>query len=193
MKKWSQDLTTKLQSDRHAQFSEGLEQLGNILGYSASRPKHGAATDCRWRGVHGNIKELITFEAKIEDTPSGEIIASDVGQAHNQMNRAKREYEPLGYLVRGTIVTHLTSITHDAEASAGILKVVEKSAVLELWSRIRTLLSLYRDGWSLENLSARLAATETIRPRLPRAGWLVRVLDGEDRTVTAGQLLAEWS
>jgi len=191
--RWSQALTSKLESNSHQQFTEGLEQLGRILGYSVSRPRHGAATDCRWRGVHGNIKELITFEDKIEDTPSSEIIASDVGQAHNQENRAKGEYEPFGYTVRGTIVTHLTTIRPDAESSAGTIRVIEKDGILELWNRTRTLLSLYRDNWSLDDLSARLAAAETIRPRFPPAGWLIRVLDGTKRTISAVHLLTEWS
>jgi hypothetical protein len=190
--RWSQSLTTKLHSSSHEQFTEGLGELGSILGYSTTRPKHGAATDCRWRGAHGNIKELITFEDKIEDATSSEITTSDVGQAHNQENRAKAEYEPFSYTVRGTIVTHLTTISNDAESSAGTIRVIEKNAILELWDRTRTLLSLYRDGWTLDDLSARSAATEIIRPRLPPAGWLIRVLDGTKRTVSTEQILAEW-
>ena len=32
--------------------------------------------------MFGNARELLTFEAKIEHTPSGTITAADMGQAH---------------------------------------------------------------------------------------------------------------
>lgn len=185
-------ITTKLQSESHAQYQEGLEQLGQILGYHASRPKYQAAPDCQWRGVFGNVREIITFEAKIEQKDSREIASKDVGQAHNQLNRALKEYEKQGYTIRATIVTHLTDLTPDAEASAGTIKILEKAAIFELWDRIRLLLSLYRDNWSLDDISARIAATQTIRSRLPETGWLIRVLDAERRFITAESLLAEW-
>src|SRR5205807_4149632 len=112
---------------------------------------HLAATDCRWRGIFGNAREVITFEAKIEHTPSQQISASDVGQAHNQLARAEREFQSQGYTIRGTIVTHLTQLAPEAASSAGEIKIVEKSAVLELWNRVRMLLNLYRDHWSLDD------------------------------------------
>ena len=34
-------VTSNLQSESHAQYIEGLEQLGQILGYNASRPRYG--------------------------------------------------------------------------------------------------------------------------------------------------------
>jgi hypothetical protein len=192
--RWCQVLTDKLQSVSHEQYREGLEQLGHTLGYNySSRPRHGAATDCQWRGVYGNKKEVITFEAKIEQDTSQQIVASDMGQAHNQLSRAQREYEAQGYIVRAAIITHLTTIAPEAEASAGSIRVLEKTAIFELWNRVRLLLSLYRDGWSLDDLSARLAAAQTIRPRLPTSGWLTRVLNAEERIIAAERLTAEWS
>jgi len=108
--RWCQLLSEKLQAQNHSQYQEGLEILGNTLGYHATRPRYNAATDCRWRGIFGNTKEVVTFEAKIEDVPSNKIIASDIGQAHNQHTRASTEYEPQGYIVSGSIVTHLTEM-----------------------------------------------------------------------------------
>lgn len=191
--RWCQTISQQLQSESHAAYQEGLEQLGNTLGYHASRPKHGAATDCRWRGVFGNAKEVITFEVKIEQTPSQQIVASHIGQAHNQFARAEREYGPQGYTVRGTIVTHLTAVASDAEASAGSIKVLPKTAIFELWTRVRTLLSLYRGGWSLDDISARSSAAASIRARLPATGWLIRALDADERFITTERVLAEWS
>jgi len=98
--RWCCQLSEELQSNHHDQYRQGLEKLGKLLGYDSNKPHHGSATDCRWRGIFGNYKEVVTFEAKIEDIPSGRITASDVGQVHNQIARAKAEYENLGYTSR---------------------------------------------------------------------------------------------
>lgn len=185
-------ISANLQSESHTQYQEGLKKLGETIGYHASRPRHRAAADCQWRGVFGNNREVVTFEAKIEQSNSQQIVASDMGQAHNHLARAVREYEGQGYTVRGTIVTHLTAIAADAEASSGSIKVLEKQAILELWNRVRMLLSLYRDSWSLDDISARLIAARPIQARIPETGWLIRALDAEERFVSADTLLSEW-
>jgi len=190
--RWCQRISEQLHSDSHAAFQEGLEILGDALSYHATRPRYGAAPDCRWRGVFGNTKEVITFEVKIEHGPGQEIVASDVGQAHNQFSRAETEYGQQGYLVRGTIVTHLAAISDNAEASAGSIKVLNKTAVFDLWEMVRTLLSRYRDNWSLEDISARIAAANAIRGRLPETGWLISAIDAEERFITTECLLSEW-
>jgi hypothetical protein len=142
--------------------------------------------------VFGNNKEVITFEAKIEQTRQTAIAPRDVGQAHNQLVRAQGEFGTQGYAVRGTIVTHLNSIEPAADASAGALRVIRKAAMVELWERVRLLLSLYRDRWSLDAMEARRAAAESIRPRLPQTGWLIRALDSPERFVGRERLLGEW-
>jgi hypothetical protein len=190
--KWSDIITADLQSEIHDKYGEGLEKLGQALGYRASRPKYGAATDCRWRGVFGNVKEVITFEDKIEHGESQQIVAHDIGQALIQRTRADGEYGPKGYTVRGTIITHLTSVESSAEASAGDIKVLQKAAIFELWNRLKTLISLYRDNWSLDDIPARLSAAHTIQARLPATGWLIRALDTNGRFIDASHLLAEW-
>lgn len=190
--RWCDSVANLLQSDSHAQYQEGLERLGQALGYHATRPRYGTATDCRWRGVFGNSREVITFEAKIEHSSSQELSAHDVGQAHNQLARALAENEPYGYAVRGTIVTHLTVLARDAEASTGSIKILSKPSILALWERVRLVLSLYRDGWSLHDISARMTTAQSIRARLPATGWLVRAIDIEARFIAAEHLLAEW-
>ncbi len=187
---WCRITTERLTSDRHGQYQEGLERLGQLLGYYAVRPKYAAATDCLWRGVFGNMKEVVTFEGKIEHSPSEQIAASDVGQAHNQQTRADREYP--GYTIRGTIVTHLTSMTPDAENSAGSVKVLEKEAILALWDTVKLLLSQYRDGWSIDDINARRMSAQSIRSHLPKTGWLIRALDIDKRFIDANSLRAEW-
>jgi hypothetical protein len=181
-----------LTSMSHAQYQEGLERLGTILGFSATRPKYGAATDCRWRGVFGNARELITFEAKIEHTPSGTITAADVGQAHVQYARGHAEFGPQGYTVRGTIATHMTQLHGAAVSGVGALKIVRKDAVGALWERVVLLLSQYRAAWSLDDIAARRRAAAALRPKLPSTGWVVRALDAGAPWVASDQLLVEW-
>lgn len=190
--KYCDSITNALESNSHSQFQEGLEKLGFVIGYHATRPRYGAATDCRWRGVFGNSKEVITFEAKIEHNASNDITAHDVGQAHNQLARALAEYEPHSYVVRGTITTHLTRLATDAQASAGPIKIITKSAILALWNRVRLILSMYRDRWSLHDIQARMTAAQLIRPKLPTTGWLVRVIDMDTRFIAEENILIEW-
>ena len=59
--RWSERLTNKLNSSSHGEYQEGLEDLGRLLAYSASRPTYSASTDCRWRGIFGNMREVVTF------------------------------------------------------------------------------------------------------------------------------------
>jgi hypothetical protein len=181
-----------LASDKHAEFCEGLEKLGKLIGYQASRPKYKAATDNRWRGTFGNMKEVVTFEAKVEHSDGKEITPAFVGQGHNQMNRAIAEYQQLGYTVCGTIVTHLEAIEPSGQSSLGSLRIVSKAAVQSLWDRVRLLFSLYRDGWSLDDVSARLAAAAALRPKCPPVGWLVTTVQQDTAFIGAKELLAKW-
>ncbi len=190
--RWCLRLTEQLSSDRHKTYQVGLVTLGDLLAYHATRTEYQASTDCRWRGSFGNSREVITFEAKIEHTPSQHITASDMGQAHIQLARAAAEFQSQGYTVRGTIVTHLTSLGPGVASSAGGIKIVEKQAVLELWNEIRTRLSLYRDQWSLEDIAAREVSAQRIRSGIPEAGWLVRALDADEEVITTEKLCIEW-
>jgi hypothetical protein len=182
-----------LGSESHNEFNEALETLGTVLGFDADRPKYQAATDNRWRGTFGNDKELFAFEVKVEHEDGNEITAYHVGQAHNQRLRAEHEFKALGYSVRGAIITHLTAINATAKSSAGPVRIIEKNAVMSLWERIRVMLSLYRDKWSLDDIPARLVAVEAVRALSPPTGWLLRALDADTLFIGADLLLKEWS
>ena len=182
-----------LESASHPQYLEGLEQLGNLLGYSAKRPRHSAATDCVWRGEFGSVRECVTFEAKIEDDTSNSITASDLGQAHNQRSRADAEFGQRGYSVRATIVTHLTEVSDDARSAVGDIRIVPKDVLLELADCVVSLLGEYRSKWSLDDVRVRTVAAHQIRGRLPKTGWLLRCLDSAEPWVSSETLLGEWS
>jgi hypothetical protein len=191
--RYVESISAKLASEHHGEYQEGLEILGKLLAFAATRPRYGTATDCRWRGVFGNTREVFAFEAKIEHNAAGRISATDIGQAHIQRERAEAEFGPLGFTVRGTIVTHLTIVRADAVSSLGPIKLIHKGDVIALWELIRGRLSTYRDSWSLDDVTIRSRAAATLRPLMPRAGWLVRAIDTGAPFVDASSLLTEWT
>jgi hypothetical protein len=190
--KWRTRLTDGLKSTSHDQYAEALENLGQLLGYNATRPRYGAATDCRWRGVFGNHRETITWEAKIEHESSTAISAHAVGQAHNQRTRAETEMGSQGYIVHGTIVTHLRELDPTSAASIGAIKVIRKDAMAALWTRVNELLGVYASKWSADTPEASLLAADHLAPSLPPTGWLNRALSTPTVFVETSTLLAEW-
>ncbi len=189
---WCNQLSQNLSSDSHNMFCLGVEQLGSLLGYHTTRPRRQAATDCRWKGTFGRTKEVLVIEAKIEDKEPASIVSSDVGQVHNQIQRATVEYESLGYTVKGILVTHITEITPDAESSLGSIRIISKESLIQLWEIIKQLLIEYRNEWSVDDIAMRRNASNTIRGKLPRHGWLTRVLETDEHTITPEVLLSEW-
>ena len=163
-----------------------------MLAYNASRPKGSAATDNRWRGTFGNSKEAFTFEAKIEHVDGNAITSSHMGQAHNQLNRALAELAPLGYTVRGTILTHLGAIDPAARSSAGPIRILRKDAVFSLWKNVEGLLRNYANGWKLDDVTVRIGKTQALLPRCPPAGWLVQALSADELFVSSDDLLRGW-
>lgn len=192
LEKWRVRLSAGLAATSHDQYAEAIATLGRLLGYSATRPRYGAATDCRWRGVFGNHCEAVTWEAKIEHENRTSVSASDVGQAHNQLTRAETELGNRGYLVRGTIVTHLADLDAAAAASGGAIKVIRNDAVGALWTRVNQLLGAYSGEWSADTPEPRLQAADHLAPRLPPTGWLGRTLSAPAVFVEAAALLSEW-
>ena len=181
-----------LQSDSHSVFQEGLESLGKLLGYTAHRPEFSGAPDCVWRGKFGSFGEMVTFEAKIEDSPSNEIILSDLGQAHNQRNTADSYYGTRGYVVSGAIVTHLTQLGDGVEGAMGGIRIVPKQVIYDLWVRIRSVITSYRDKWLPNHFEENVQAAQSIRSRIPETGWLTRVLEKAPVFVTTEWLMQEW-
>jgi len=185
-------LSANLSSTSHAEYAQGLEHFGRLLGYKPWRPKHGAATDCSWRGEFGRARECFTFEVKIEHVQSNSITASDVGQTHNQLSRAEAEYGNAGYSVRAMIVTHLSKVLPDAISSLGVVRLVSKDDIFALWRRVSELLGFYRSKWHLDDVRIRNQAAEQLREFLPKTGWLLRAVDAADMWVSGDCILNEW-
>lgn len=189
---WFNDISTQLQSHSHIAVQSGMKELGLVLGYDSIIPDYDTATDCRWRGVLGNIKEVVIFEAKVEVRDRRQVSACDIGQAHNQLERAKSEYESYGYKIRSVIITPMTEIRSDAEAAAGSIKVINQNTIFEFWQLIKQLFVVYRNHWSLNDIRARNRAADRIRTKIPSPGWLTRALDTDTRFISTDILLAEW-
>ena len=185
-------ITEQLTSESHNIFQVGLETVGTLLGYTAWRPQGSGAADCIWKGNFGSYREVVTYEAKVEHSPSNEIILSDIGQAHSQKARADGEYETSGYVVRGAIVTHLEDLGQDVEGAMADLRVIPKKAVYDLWLKIRAALVDYRTQWSPDDSHRKLQAAQSIKARFPQTGWLVRALNQDRLFVTSELLLNEW-
>ncbi len=192
--KFRRSIDEDLASGSHARYQQALEQIGELMGYNAVRPKFGqATTDVRWTGVFGGQRELLTFELKIEHQAHNALSAGDVDQALGQVSSAHTEWAPRGFQPRGVIVTTLANIDDAALPRLGALAVVHHDAVLALWERIATLLGQFREAWSPDDVGARHAAREQIAPRLPDTGWLPRALDRGEPIVSTDDLLAEWT
>ncbi len=71
---------------------------------------------------------------------------------------------------------------------SGILQI----AILDLWQRVQTLLSLYRDGWAIDDISLRRTTAEKIYPKCPPTGWLIRALEKQELLISGEDLLREW-
>ncbi len=190
--KFCKNLSEGLASEKHQRYCEALEVLGKLLGYQASRPKGQAVTDNRWRGTFGQCKEVVCFEAKIEHEDAKTITPGQMGQAHNQLNRAINEFGHLGYTVRGTIVTHLSEIDPAATSSAGPIRVIKKEAVVGLSDVVVKLLTTYREGWSLDDVSARQPAALVLFEKCPQVGWLTRAVDVDGLMLGPDVVLKEW-
>ena len=187
-----QRISTSIDSGKHNEFCEGMKPLGMLLAFHSSRPKGNAATDNRWRGVFGNTRVAFTFEAKIEHTDGVAITPTHMGQAHNQLNRAAMELEALGYIVRGTIVTHLDNIEDAARSSAGPIRVVRKDAIAALWKHVERLLRSYADGWKVDDVAARTGKMNELLPRCPTGSWLAQSLSEDTLFIAKESLLRHW-
>lgn len=180
----------KLSSGTHAEFQEGLEDLGRLLGFDAVRPRGTGATDTRWGWSEGGQRQLLVWEAKIDHAEHNALSISDVDQANGQLTAARSEHGPRGAICRGAIVSHLEP---DAAAAGrlGDITLVPRGAVVALWERIAAVHARYLDSWHPDDASARRQAIADVEGVLPPDRWLTRALDTH-ATAGEAELLADW-
>jgi hypothetical protein len=183
-------VTDKLTSGTHAEFQEGLEELGRLLGFDAVRPRGTGATDTRWGWSEGGQRQLLVWEAKIDHAGHNALSISDVDQANGQLTAARGEHGARGVICRGAIVSHLEP-DDAASGRLGEITLVPKDAVVALWERVAAMYARYLDRWHPDDANARRQAVADVEGLLPAARWLTRALD---TYATAGEaeLLADW-
>ena len=192
-RKFIDGVDAALNASSHAGYQGGLERLGLLLGYRARRPKYAAAPDCVWAGDFGQSHELLTFEAKVEHQAGKAITHGDVGQAVAQYNRAVEEHSVKGYTVRSLIVTHLKTVSPEGKSALGAVRLISRDSILALWHQVRSVLELYRSGWSVDDIHTRRTSATRIRARLPNTGWMLRAVDSADPWISREGVLKEWT
>ena len=179
-----------LASGSHAEFQEGMEELGRLLGFDAVRPRGTGATDVRWEWSEGGQRHLLVWEAKIEHSEHNALSVGDVDQANGQLTAARSEYGPRGVACRGAIVSHLEP-DDAATGRLGDVTLIRKDAVAALWERVAGLYTRYLRKWRPDDADARRQAVADVEGLLPPTGWLTRALDAH-ATVGMAELFAEW-
>lgn len=152
-----------LQSNEHKAFHQGLEGLGEILGFDADLPEGHGAPDCIW-----SIGDLIyvTHEAKSEHTPEDPIGVNDIRQAQShekwiRANRTCKDFTKILCLIESPRMTvaseaiaHAESLCHVAP---GQLKKMF-DGIAAVLRRVRSKLTDLSDEKVLEELSRELIA-----------------------------------
>ncbi len=86
------------------QVEEGVRLLGEVLGFTSTRPDNdtGLGPDVLW--VYEDEKKCIAFECKTDKGESGTYNKQEVGQFHNHLQWVTdnyKDYESLGLLIVG--------------------------------------------------------------------------------------------
>src|ERR1019366_14979 len=86
------------------------------------------------RQEYVNSSSLVVrrFTTRHDATPRRAEFVVKQNACINQLARAQAEYAPAGYVVRGTIVTHINVFEPPVDASADSIRVVFKDAMIEL-------------------------------------------------------------
>lgn len=129
LQRWRRDVDAGLRSGNHDQVARAWTEVGMALGFRATQPPGGAATDSRWQGSNG----IFVFEAKVEQAPGTALARREVNQLLGQIE----EERPSGQPTYGAFLTHLTEYHNDVGASAEGLVIFSLDAARELWGLVQ--------------------------------------------------------
>jgi hypothetical protein len=165
-----------------------LETLGVLLGFASSRPTGNAAPDVLWR----DPDYALTIEAKTE-AERDFVSRTDVNQADGQRRAAIKDTDLPDAKVDGLIISSMSKVDAEAAKAVGRIRILPLELVEDLRGRLESLMRDYWRTWVREDASARLKARETALRRLPKPGWLSRVIQGAlEPVIDAERLLKEW-
>ena len=168
----------------HDDQAAALEALAPLCGAKGERPRGSGATDVIWSWATPTGSERRVIEIKT-GLAAGAVTRTDVNQLLGQVvverQRAGR------HNVVGCLVTPHTTMEQAAAAAARELAVISVDALRELLSFLRERFAEYAaergEGTTIERGHAR----SEVEPRLPKVGWLNRLLaasGGACRTVS---------
>jgi hypothetical protein len=160
LERWQRETDEALRSDDHNQVARAWTQVGLALGFRASQPSGGGATDSRWQGDDG----IFVWEAKVEHRPGTRLSRREVIQLLGQIEEERQSGQP----THGAFLTHLTTYHDDVGASAAGLVIFSLDAAREVWQRTQAGLTSVAE--------ARRARHEPPASGPPQ-GWLERVFE----------------
>jgi hypothetical protein len=174
---WRRAVETGLNSGRHNDVARAWTEVGRALGYRASQPSGGGATDSRWQGDEA----VFVWEAKIEHEPDARLSRRDITQLLGQIEEERQA----GQAVYGSFLTDLTEFHDDVRATAEGLAIFSMDAAREIWALLRAAL--------VEATEARRAG-HVVPFVSPPEGWLVRLIESSaGRPATVNEVRASWT
>lgn len=132
-----------IDSDKAKDFERGLEQLGKIMGYSASRPSSDADPDSVWELSN---KIIILFEAKSEEGEEGGISVDTCRQTSGHYKWANKNIQSFdGYEKKiCVVVTKRSRLDKKAVPQADGLYYLNTSQIREIFRDISEVLRRIR-------------------------------------------------
>jgi hypothetical protein len=131
-----------IQQTDHDKFESALTDIGRMLGFDAYKPTEDGAPDSVWS--IGN-EHVILFEAKSEESPSGEISIKTCRQAQgHQAWQQSRPFLSQNAEMTTVVVSPRTSIDDKAVAHANGLYYASPNQIQELFARAEACLRRIR-------------------------------------------------
>lgn len=154
-----------IECEEHTRFHQGLEFLGKLLGFKASRPGGQGDPDCVWIAEHDLY---IGFEAKSEQSAEGRIGKGDIQQAQGHESWIRAHCDPgAESQVVPVLVSPRGTVDTEAKIHATSLSLVSVEEVRELCDRAKDcIVRIRNDIAGIESP----AALEHVCRRLCEAG-----------------------
>lgn len=151
---------TNLGSTEHKAFHQGLQGLGELLGFRAELPREQGNPDCLWAiGAH----QYVVHEAKSEQNPEASIGINDVRQAQSHVDWVKnKKPQDDGTKILALIESPRSEVEPEALTYAkDNLFLIRPDELLEVFDEIATVLRKIRSR--IDQLADEQALEEIFR------------------------------
>ena len=158
----------------HDQRADGLLALARLVGVWSSRPTGPSATDVRWRWVDRGKAQRRVWEVKTGGT-SQRVPRADINQLLGQLQIETQDNPHT--TIYGCLMAPQEEIEEDAaEAAREKVCVLHEDAVMALFEMLADRFLAYQQACGGGSAAERGAARTAIEARLPKVGWLARLL-----------------